>query len=169
MSGKVNRGKRGIASKIDGTAVAPWSFAFRFRFGQVEDTTDRGSENHLRGTTQGCDREDMSSCTAKSRTPELRVQRGAQHHKRSADTGSRGHARSCTVFPARIAGSTTQQSLRSVRPAVAAIVFQPNRTRPSHVDATDVRPPKVRLPTNSVSPARNSNSEVIPERFRSRR
>jgi len=68
-----------------------------------------------------------------------------------------GHARSSTVFPARIAGSTTQQSLRFVLSAVAAIVFHHNRTRPSHVDAIEACPPEVRIPANSISPARNSN------------
>jgi len=44
--------------------------------------------------------ERLESCTVKSRTPELRVHRGAQHLKAATHAGSRGQVRSFTVFPA---------------------------------------------------------------------
>jgi len=157
-------GGRGIAPKTDGIAVDCRVLPFVSDVLKSRGTADSGGENRRREQPKIANREDKSDA---QRNRELRNYESNGEH--SITSGPRtqaagGHARSSTVFPVRIAGSTTQQSLRSVRPAVAAIVFHHNQTRPSHVDARSSSS-RVRIAGPTwLSPARNSNSEVIPGR-----
>jgi hypothetical protein len=95
--GKLIGGREALRAKINGIALS--SSAFRFRCSQVEAQPIVAVKSTVDNDPRLRSRE-YESCTAKLRTPELRVKQKAPHHKRSAHAGSGRQTRSATVFPA---------------------------------------------------------------------
>jgi len=154
---------RGIAPKTDGIAVDCRLLPSVSDVLKSRGTVDSGGENRRREQPKIANREDKSDA---QRNRELRNYESNGEH--SITSGPRTQAAGATPDPLRSSLLELQTLLRSRACGLSDLRlrrshFTSNRTRPSRVDAIEVRPPEVRIPgPTSVSPARNSNSEVIP-------